>query len=90
MKQSSTENEIFVNAYHMEQLQRNVLTYTTTHKENETHERFLPLVFFWCQKRDRKQYKKKAEKKKIDKKLKQNNFQKLNVNFEEHHQNDKN
>ena len=29
-----------------EQLQRNVLTYTTTHKENEKHERFRHLVFF--------------------------------------------
>ena len=60
-----------------EQLQRNALTYTTTIKQNEKHDRFRPLVFVWCQKRERKQPKKKKEKKKIDKKLKQSNFQNL-------------
>ena len=70
----------------MGQLQKNVLAYTTTHKENEKHERFRPLVFVWCQKRDRKQWKKKEEKKKIDKNLKQNNFQNLNVNFCQPHE----
>ena len=33
---------------------------------------------------------KKEEKKKIDKKLKQNNFQNLNVNLKERHPNDEN
>jgi len=47
-------------------------------KQNEKHDRFRPLVFVWCQERDRKQQKKKKEKKKIDKKLKQSNFQNLN------------